>query len=69
MGERRESLKSPRARRCQTVASPLTPMKVAVVGGGITGLSAAWLMSQDGTHEVTLYEAHEYLGRRCLLTR
>ncbi|MDE2303009.1 MAG: FAD-dependent oxidoreductase [Sphingomonadales bacterium] len=35
-------------------------MRIAVVGSGISGLSAAWLLSQR--HEVTLYEAEERLG-------
>lgn len=35
-------------------------MRIAVVGSGISGLAAAWLLSQR--HEVTLYEANDYLG-------
>jgi predicted NAD/FAD-binding protein len=35
-------------------------MKIAVVGGGISGLAAAWLVRQS--HQVTLYEAAGYLG-------
>ena len=35
-------------------------LRIAVVGGGIAGLSAAWLLS--GRHEVTLFEADERLG-------
>jgi uncharacterized protein len=35
-------------------------LKVAVVGSGISGLSAAWLLSQR--HDVTLYERAERLG-------
>ena len=35
-------------------------MKVAVIGGGISGLAAAWLIDQK--HQVTLYEAADYLG-------
>lgn len=34
--------------------------RIAVVGSGIAGLGAAWLLSQR--HEVTLYEAADYLG-------
>lgn len=34
--------------------------RIAVIGGGISGLAAAWLMSQ--THRVTLYEAEPRLG-------
>ncbi|MEQ1719343.1 MAG: FAD-dependent oxidoreductase, partial [Hyphomicrobium sp.] len=35
-------------------------MKIAVVGSGISGLSAAWLLSKR--HEVTLYEKDARLG-------
>lgn len=35
-------------------------MKIAVVGAGISGLSAAWLLGQ--THEVTLFEKRKRLG-------
>lgn len=35
-------------------------MRIAVVGSGIAGLSAAWLLSRR--HEVTLYEADARLG-------
>ncbi|MBO0333317.1 FAD-dependent oxidoreductase [Sneathiella sp. CAU 1612] len=34
--------------------------KIAVVGSGISGLSAAWLLSQN--HEVTLFEKDDRLG-------
>ncbi|PHZ86024.1 NAD(P)/FAD-dependent oxidoreductase [Paremcibacter congregatus] len=33
---------------------------VAIIGTGISGLSAAWLLSQ--THDVTLYESANYIG-------
>ncbi len=36
------------------------PLDVAVVGTGITGMSAAWLLSQR--HRVTVYEAAERIG-------
>nr|WP_073058477.1 FAD-dependent oxidoreductase [Kaistia soli] len=35
-------------------------LRIAVIGSGISGLSAAWLLS--GRHEVTLYERAERLG-------
>src|SRR5260221_12720526 len=35
-------------------------MKIAVVGSGIAGLSAAWLLSRQ--HEVVLFEREERLG-------
>ena len=34
------------------------PKKVAVIGGGISGLSAAWLLEQQGK-TVTLYESED----------
>ena len=34
--------------------------RIAVVGAGISGLASAWLLSP--THEVTLFEAGQYLG-------
>ena len=35
-------------------------MKIAVVGSGIAGLSAAWMLSKS--HAVTVYEAASYAG-------
>jgi predicted NAD/FAD-binding protein len=34
--------------------------RIAVIGGGISGLSAAWLLSRR--HEVVLYERNTYIG-------
>ena len=36
------------------------PRRIAVVGSGIAGLSAAWLLNQG--HEVTLFEADDRIG-------
>lgn len=36
-------------------------MKIAVVGSGIAGLSAAWLLAR-GQHHVTVFEAADYAG-------
>lgn len=38
----------------------LRPKKIAVVGSGISGLSAAWLLNKS--HEVTLFEKDDRLG-------
>jgi predicted NAD/FAD-binding protein len=35
-------------------------MRIAVIGSGISGLAAAWLLHQK--HQVTLYEAADCLG-------
>jgi predicted NAD/FAD-binding protein len=39
-------------------------MKIAVIGSGIAGASAAWLLSKfaDRAHQVTLFEQNDYLG-------
>ena len=34
--------------------------RIAIVGGGIAGLTAAWYLSRD--HQVTLFEAEPRLG-------
>jgi len=35
-------------------------MKIAIVGSGIGGLAAAWLLSRE--HEVTVFEANDHVG-------
>ncbi|MGC9154240.1 MAG: protoporphyrinogen/coproporphyrinogen oxidase [Ferrimicrobium sp.] len=42
-------------------------MKVAIVGGGISGLGAAWELMQHG-HEVTVFEQEERLGGKLQTT-
>ena len=43
-----------------TISQNIARQKIAVVGAGISGLSAAWLLSQ--AHDVTLYERDTRLG-------
>ncbi|MDH3669317.1 MAG: FAD-dependent oxidoreductase, partial [Paracoccaceae bacterium] len=38
----------------------MEPLRIAIVGAGIAGLGAAWLLSRR--HEVVLYEAESRLG-------
>lgn len=35
-------------------------MKIAIIGTGVAGLSAAWLLHKD--HDITLYERHDGIG-------
>ena len=35
-------------------------MKIAIIGSGISGLSAAWLFNQK--YDITLFEKNDYLG-------
>jgi predicted NAD/FAD-binding protein len=39
------------------------PLKIAVVGAGIAGLSAAWLLSDK--HDITVFEADGRIGGHC----
>ncbi len=43
---------------------PPTLADVAVIGGGLSGLMAALLLEQQGTHDVALFEARPGLGGR-----
>ncbi|KAJ1916784.1 hypothetical protein IWQ60_007999 [Tieghemiomyces parasiticus] len=36
--------------------------RIAIVGSGVSGLGAAWLLSQHSPHSVTLYEKEDYVG-------
>jgi predicted NAD/FAD-binding protein len=38
-------------------------LKIAVVGSGVSGLSAAWLLNQN--HNVTVYEKEGWIGGHC----
>ncbi len=39
----------------------MAPMRIAVVGTGISGMVAAWLLSRGG-HQITVFEAGSYIG-------
>ena len=42
--------------------SPSTPISVAVIGGGVSGLGSAWALSQNPHVKLTIYEAEAKLG-------
>ncbi len=44
----------------QTPDSRLPPLHIAIIGAGISGNTAAYLLAQQ--HEVTLFEANDYAG-------
>lgn len=44
----------------QSSSNSSVPQKIAVIGSGIAGLTAAWLLSRK--HEVTVFEANDYIG-------
>jgi predicted NAD/FAD-binding protein len=35
-------------------------MRIAIIGGGISGLVSAWLLADD--HDITLFDANDYVG-------
>jgi len=37
-------------------------MKIAIIGSGIAGLSAAWYLQRQHQHAITLFEANDYIG-------
>ena len=45
---------------CSSVPGGSLLMKIAVIGAGISGMTVAYVLSQD--HEVTVFEANSYLG-------
>ena len=40
--------------------APLPPLNIAIIGTGIAGMSAAWLLSQR--HRITVYEKQKHIG-------
>jgi len=44
----------------QTAGPHRRRLRIAVVGGGVAGIVAAWLLQRE--HDVTLFEANDYLG-------
>ncbi len=48
--------------------APMTNMRVAIVGGGLAGLTAAHALRKAGV-EITLYEGSDRLGGRCFSER
>ncbi|WP_416877016.1 NAD(P)/FAD-dependent oxidoreductase [Litorimonas sp.] len=41
-------------------AAPISRQRIAIIGSGISGLSAAWLLHPH--HDITVYEANDYIG-------
>ena len=44
----------------------LSIARIAIVGGGLAGLVAAWRLAQHGVRDVVLFEARPSLGGRIL---
>jgi monoamine oxidase len=53
-------------RTAEAGLSPPAAHVVAIVGGGLSGLLAAWLLQRQGVRDVLLFEARESLGGRIL---
>lgn len=47
-----------------TPDQPKAPVKICVIGGGISGLAASHYLSEGGEHQVTILEAAPLLGGR-----
>ncbi|KAJ3116435.1 hypothetical protein HDU96_009692 [Phlyctochytrium bullatum] len=44
-------------------SAPSTPKRIAVIGSGVAGLGAAWLLSREPEkYQITVYEADDYFG-------
>jgi predicted NAD/FAD-binding protein len=41
-------------------AAPKAPRKIAIIGSGIAGMSAAWILNRS--HDITLFEAGDHVG-------
>lgn len=52
---------SPESAELTSVSLPLQPKRLAVIGGGFTGLVAAYDAAKEG-HDVTIYEFQGHLG-------
>ena len=44
----------------QPISLPASRKKIAIIGTGIAGLSAAWLLNEN--HDLTVFEADDYIG-------
>ncbi|KAL9940614.1 hypothetical protein V8E36_000102 [Tilletia maclaganii] len=38
------------------------PLRIAVVGAGVSGLGATWALNEYSPHDVHLFEAGDYIG-------
>ncbi|CAG8520786.1 7128_t:CDS:2 [Acaulospora morrowiae] len=44
------------------MTSAQKPKRVAIIGSGVSGLGASWLLAEHSPHVVTLYEQNDYIG-------